>query len=63
MVKTVATKKFMEEEGASMREVERWLDVDAFLDECLHWGHCWLCHPFLMHQMFTHAMATGQKGT
>ena len=54
MAKTAATKKLMEEEGASMREAERWLDTNAFLDKCPHWGHCMLYCPFLIHWMFTH---------
>ena len=45
----------------SVREAERHLDADVFLDKCLRWpplrSHC----PFIMHQMFTHAKAMGQK--
>ena len=61
MAKTATVKKLMEEEGISLRKAERQMDTNAFLDKCQCWGHCGSCHPFLMHQMFAHAMATGQK--
>ena len=61
MAKTTATKKLTEEEDVSVREVERQLDADAFLDECPCWGHHWLYRMFLMLWMFAHAMATGQN--
>ena len=59
MVKTTTTKKLIEEENVSVWEAERWLDADAFIEEYLHWGHHGLYLPFLMHQLFAHAMATG----
>ena len=56
-----ATKKLAQETGISVREAERHLDTDMFLEECLRWpllrSHC----PFIMHWMFGHAKATGQK--
>ena len=61
MAKTTATKKLAKKEGVSVWEVERQLHTDAFLDEYPHWGYHGLYQPFLMHWIFTHAMATGQK--
>ena len=61
MAKIATTKKLMEEEGVSVQEAERWLDTDASLDKSLYWEHHSLYHPFIMHQMFTHTMATWQK--
>ena len=61
MAKTTAAKKLAQETGISFREVERYLDANVFLDKDPRWvplgSHC----PFLLHQMFTHATATGQK--
>ena len=61
MAKTTTTKKLAQETGISVREAERHLDANVFLDKYLRWvplgSHC----PFLLHQMFTHAAATGQK--
>ena len=51
----------MEEKGISVREVEKWLDVDAYLTEHQHWVPCRLHCQFLLHRMFIHAVAMGQK--
>ena len=59
--KTTTAKKLAQETGTSIWEAERCLNADAFLDEYPRWEplrfHC----SFLLHQMFTHTMATGQK--
>ena len=55
------TKKLAKEEGIFVREAERQLDADTFLDKYLRWEphgcHC----LFLIYQIFAHAVATGQK--
>ena len=61
MAKTTAAKMLAQETGISIQEAERLLDADAFLDEYLQWELCGFHHLFLLHQMFTHTMATGQK--
>ena len=46
--------------GISVREAERCLDADVFLDEHPRWpplgSHC----QYIMHQMFAYAKAMGQ---
>ena len=61
MAKTAATKKLAQETGISVREMERYLDIDMFLDEYPRWEPGGLHHPFLLQWMFAHAEATGQK--
>ena len=45
--------------GIFVREAERHLDADVFLDEYLWWEPGGLHCPFLLQQMFAHAKATG----
>ena len=47
--------------GIFVREAERCLDTSVFLDEHWRWPPLGSHHPFIMHQMFTHAKATGWK--
>ena len=56
-----AVTKLAKEEGISVREAERQLDTNGFLDEYLRWEPCGLHHPFLIHQMFAHTVATGWR--
>ena len=48
-VKTTAAKKLAQETGISVREAERYLDANVFLDECLRWPPLGSHHPFIMH--------------
>ena len=61
MEKTSAAKRLGAEKGILVREAERRLDTNLFLDEIPRWEpggpHC----PFLYQRMFTHAEATRQK--
>ena len=61
VAKTAAVKKLAQEVGSSVREVERHLEADVFLDEYPRWEPGRLHYPFLLQWMFAHAKATGQK--
>ena len=50
-----------QEVGIFVREAERHLEADVFLDEYLRWEPGGLHHPFLLQQMFTHMEATRWK--
>ena len=58
---TTATKKLAQETGISVRQAERCLDANVFLDECLRWAPLRTHHPFIMHEMFAHVEVTGQR--
>ena len=59
--KTATAKELAQEMGISVREAERCLDANVFLDEYLRWEPDELHCLFLLQWMFTHAEATGQK--
>ena len=59
--KTAVTKKLAQEAGISVREAERCLEADVFLDEYLRWEPGRLHHLFLLQWIYTHAQATRQK--
>ena len=59
--KTAATKKLAQEVGISVREAERHLEVDVFLDKYPRWEPGRLHCLFLLQWMLTHARATRQK--
>ena len=61
LAKTAAAKKLAQEVGISVREVERCLEADVFLDKYLRWEPGGIHHPFLLQWMFSHAEAAGQK--
>ena len=61
MAKTTTAKRLAEEKNITVREAERQLDTDVCLTECEWWVHFRLHCDFLLHRMFVHAMATGQK--
>ena len=44
-----------------MREAERWLDVDTYLQEQQQWAHGSLHHEHLSQQMFLHATVISQS--
>ena len=45
----------------SVREVDRQLDANAYLEKHQWWAHGRLHHQFLLQHMFLHATATGQR--
>ena len=51
----------MEGKGILVREADRGLDADVYLEEHHWWAPCGLCCQFLLQRMFLHAAATGQK--
>ena len=57
MANTTATKKLAEEEGVSVWEAEWWLDANAFLDKYPRGEPLRLHCPFILHRMFSHAVA------
>ena len=59
--KMATTKKLAQEVGILVREAERCLEADVFLDKYPRWEPSGLHHLFLLQQMFAHAEATGQK--
>ena len=61
MAKTAAAKRLAEEKNISVREEEWQLDTDVYLEECEQWVPFGLHCDFLLHRMFIHAMAMGQK--
>ena len=61
MAKTAATKRLVEEKNISVREAERWLGMDVYLTEHEQWVPFRLHCDFLLHRMFVHATAMGQK--
>ena len=61
MAKTAAAKRLAEEKGISVRESERWLNANMYLEEHHWWAPCRLHHQFPLQRMFLHAVAMGQK--
>ena len=59
MENTAAAKKLGAEKNISVREVERRLDANLFLDEIPRWEPGGSYHPFLFQRMFTHTEAPG----
>ena len=59
--KSLAAKEWAKEGGLSIQEAEHHLDAELFLDEYPRWDvrgpHC----PFILQQMFIHAVKCGQK--
>ena len=51
----------MEEKGILVREADRWLNTDAYLEEHHWWASCRLHHQFLLQRMFLHGVAMVQK--
>ena len=47
--------------GISVREVERCLDTDLFLDEYLRWESGRPHHPYILQWMFAQAETIGLK--
>ena len=60
-VKTAAAKRLAEEKGISVREAERQLNMDAYLQEHQQWVPSGLHHQFLLQWMFLHAVAMGYR--
>ena len=50
-----------EEEGLSFREAERVVESELFLDEYPQWGLGTPHQSVILHEMFLHAKAWGQK--
>ena len=61
LAKTTNTKKLAQEVGISVREAERCLEADVFLDEYPKWEPGGLHHPLLLQQTFADVKTTGQK--
>ena len=61
MTKTTTAKRLVGERGISVREVERWLGTNVYLEEHQWWVPSRLHCQFLLQQMFLHATATGQR--
>ena len=61
MTKTTAAKRLAEEKGILVRDVERQLDTDVYLEENHWWVPCRLHCQFMLQRMFLHAAAIGQK--
>ena len=61
-MKTATAKRLVKAKGLSVREVERQLDANAYLNEQWQWTHSSLHHEFLFQQMFQHAMVTSWSG-
>ena len=49
------------EKGISVQELERWVDLELFLDEYPWWGLGTPHGSVILHEMFLHAMEWGQK--
>ena len=60
-MKTAAMRRLVEEKGILVRQVERWLNSDAYLKENQWWVPCRLHHQLLLQGMFLHAVAMGQR--
>ena len=52
---------WVEEEGLSFREVERVMELELFLNEYSCWGLGTPHQSVILHEMFLHAKAHGQK--
>ena len=61
MVKTTAAKRLVEEKGILMREAERQLNVEVYLEEHCQWLPRGLHSQFLLQRMFVHAEPMGQR--
>ena len=59
--KTATAKRLGAKESILMRELERQLDANIFLDEDQKWGPQSLQRPFILYQMFCHAAAHGKR--
>ena len=58
---TAAAKRLGAEEGILVREAERRLDANLFLDEIPRWEPSGPHHPYLYQRMFTHVEPAGWK--
>ena len=59
--KTAMANRLAVDKAISVREVERWLDANAYLEEYWWWVLSRPHQEFLHHQMFLHATATGRS--
>ena len=59
--KTATAKKLGAERGISVRDMERRLDANLFLDEIPRWEPSGPHHLYLYQRMFAHAEAISQK--
>ena len=59
--KVAATKGQAVQEGHSVREMERMMDVELFLEEQTKWKEDSPHHLVMLYKMFKHAMDEGQK--
>ena len=60
--KAAATKGWAAQEGQSVRETERVMDVELFLEGQTKWEKDSPYHLAMMYEMFQHAANEGQKG-
>ena len=61
MEKSQVTHHHAEEEGVSIREAERIIESEMFLDEYPRWELRTPHQTVILHEMFLHAAEQGQK--